>query len=129
MFSWGVANDAYPLITSNPCLGAIGKDLRGPGANKRDREPEGDELERMIGAIKARNDLIGVFFLLLLLTGARENELLKAPWREFDLDSERPTWRKPSTKTGKPHSVTLSPQAVELLLTVNAAHPSARSDG
>ena len=120
MFGWAVGSDDYPLITSNPCAGAISE--KGPGANKREREPEGDELERMVRALE-RDDLTGAFFLLLLLTGARENELLKALWREFELDSERPTWRKPTTKTGRPHRVTLSPQAVELLRAVKQAHP------
>ena len=123
MYGWAVAQDVLPLITVNPCSGAIGPDLKGPGANRREREPEGDELERMIRALETRDDLIGVFFVLLLLTGARENELLRATWREFDLDAERPVWRKPTSKTGKPHRVTLSDQAAELLRAVKAAQP------
>ena len=51
----------------------------------------------------------------LLLTGARSGETFKAKWNEFDLDAA--TWQKPAgnTKSGKPHRVPLSPEALELL--------------
>ena len=125
IFSWAVAQDDYPLITVNPCLGAIGPDIKGKGANRREREPEGDELARLVGAIEARGDQVSKFFMLLLLTGCREGELLHATWRELDLDGDRPTWRKPptGTKTGQPHRVTLSKPAAELLQVVKTAQP------
>jgi integrase len=123
LYAWAVANDDLPMITSNPCVRVLTPDLRGPGAAKREREPEGDELERLVRALEDRADLIGVFFLVLLLTGAREGELLGAMWRDFDLDGERPTWRKRRTKTGKPHRVTLNSEAVELLRAVKAEQP------
>lgn len=52
---------------------------------------------------------------LLLLTGAREGEVLKANWSEFDL--ERGVWTKPShhTKEKKTEHVPLSAEALEVL--------------
>jgi len=52
---------------------------------------------------------------LLMLTGSREGEVLKADWGEFDL--ERGLWTKPShhTKQKKIEHVSLSDQAVEIL--------------
>lgn len=53
---------------------------------------------------------------LLLLTGAREGEVLKADWNEFDL--RRAVWTKPShhTKEKKTEHVPLSNEALEVLL-------------
>jgi integrase len=52
---------------------------------------------------------------LLLLTGAREGEVLKADWMQFDL--ERGVWTKPSahTKEKKIEHVPLSDQALAIL--------------
>ncbi len=52
---------------------------------------------------------------LLLLTGSREMEVLKATWDQFDL--EREMWRKPAshTKQKKIHHLALGSEAVELL--------------
>ena len=57
---------------------------------------------------------------LLLLTGARRNEVLSATWDQFDLDAG--TWRKPSshTKQKRVHVVPLSPQALALLAGIKA---------
>lgn len=56
-----------------------------------------------------------VAFALLLDTGARLSEVLRAKWEDFDLDEEdhSGTWRIPSPKAGKP-------QAVPILASVGA---------
>jgi integrase len=51
--------------------------------------------------------------LLSLLTAARSGEIVAARWR--DIDFERGTWQQHDSKTGAPHLVMLSKQAVELL--------------
>jgi integrase len=53
---------------------------------------------------------------MLLLTGSRAGEVLKARWEEFDLD--RGVWTKPShhTKQKKTEHIPLSEPALELLL-------------
>lgn len=52
---------------------------------------------------------------LLLFTGARKGEALKATWDQFDL--EQGIWTKPSahTKQKKLHRVAIAPEAVDLL--------------
>jgi integrase len=63
---------------------------------------------------------------LLLFTGARLQEVLKAGWSQFDL--ERGVWEKPSahTKTKKQHWVELEGPALDLLndMRDRAAHAS-----
>lgn len=55
---------------------------------------------------------------LLIYTGARKNEALKATWDQFDL--ERQVWTKPSgsTKQKKQHHIPLSEQTLEVLKTL-----------
>jgi integrase len=54
--------------------------------------------------------------MLLALTGARSQEVLKATWSQFDLEAA--VWRKPSahTKQKKEHRVPLTAAAVRLLV-------------
>lgn len=57
---------------------------------------------------------------LLIFTGARQGELYKAKWEQFNLDTGE--WKKPSssTKQKKPHRVLLSVEAIELLKLIKA---------
>jgi len=80
-----------------------------------------DELNRFSAALEsyANQNADGADSIrLLLLTGARENEVLQATWSEFDL--ERGTWTKPShhTKQNRIEHVALSDAALELLRTI-----------
>jgi len=50
---------------------------------------------------------------IILLTGARKNEILRLTWRDTDLD--RAEIRFPDTKSGRSHVVPLSPPAVTIL--------------
>ncbi len=52
-------------------------------------------------------------YLLLILTGARKREILDARWE--DIDFERKTLMFPVTKSGKPRTVPLSSNALEIL--------------
>src|SRR5262249_48800705 len=51
---------------------------------------------------------------LIMLTGCRPNEALRATWKEFDTEG---SWTKPSahTKQRKVHTVPLAPGAIELI--------------
>jgi integrase len=125
MYAWAVASDDHPMIMVNPCTGALDRNNRGPGASRRERYPVGDELERLVAALVARDDLLGRYFLLLLLTGAREGELLNARWPDFDLDSA--TWTKPAStvKTKRLHRLPLNAEAVAVLREVKELSPFA----
>jgi integrase len=68
------------------------------------------------------------------LVFVRPGELRKAEWTDFDLDAEE--WRYTVTKTGTPHVVPLSRQAVEILRELHPitgrgrfVFPGARSNG
>jgi integrase len=62
---------------------------------------------------KETNDTIRDYFLLSLLTGARRANVLSMHWADVNL--ERAEWRLKTTKNDIPQTVTLSPQAVEIL--------------
>ena len=102
------------LIEYNPVM-LIPKDAIGR-VGRRERELSDTEirhfLERIEGASLARS--IKIAFRLLLLTMLRKGELQRAQWSH--LDFERAEWHIPRehSKTGKPHTVPLSPQAVSL---------------
>jgi integrase len=123
LFGWAVASDDYPLLTVNPATGAIANGARGPGAQKRERYPLSGELERLVAALVARDDLPGRFFLLLLLCGARRGELLAAKWSDFDLESA--TWVKPAsaTKQKKLHRLPLNAEAIVILRELRELSP------
>lgn len=67
---------------------------------------------------------------LLMLTGARRNEVLTATWDQFDLDNG--IWTKPSahTKQRRVHRVPLSGPALQLLAEIKGqAVPTADANG
>lgn len=80
----------------------------------RDRFIQGDELPRFFKAVSEEtNASMRDYFLLALLTGARKTNLLGMKWD--DVNFERAEWRIEETKNGTPQTVTLSPEAVEIL--------------
>lgn len=80
----------------------------------RDRFLQGDELPRFFRALaEEQNDTMRDFFLLSLLTGARRSNVLAMRW--CDISFERAEWRIEDTKNGTPQTVTLSPEAIEIL--------------
>jgi integrase len=84
--------------------------------DRRERWLSDDEMHAFTQALDSYSDQNAANALrLLLLTGAREGEVLKAEWSEFDL--ERGVWTKPShhTKQKKLEHVPLSSTAVDLL--------------
>jgi integrase len=82
----------------------------------RRRYMTSDELARIVEALAKFPDKdIADALRLLLLTGARRNEVLTMKWADVDLTTG--TWAKPpaSTKQNAPHSVPLSAPARALL--------------
>ena len=73
-----------------------------------------DELVRTLNVIDALEDPhTRAAFHLLIQTGARKSEVLRAKWEDIDL--EQRIWRIPTTKAGKPQVMPLPPEAVAML--------------
>ena len=82
--------------------------------NARERYLSATEAERLRVAVEASlNPQLKHIVWLLLLTGARVSELLRAEWRHVDL--ERRAWLIPTSKTGKPRHVPLSQAAIDII--------------
>ncbi len=114
----------------NPCEGIRreheeqrGRNLSEPEVQRLLETCDAYEVEGGMGA-DARGAADAVR--LLLFTGARLREVLRAEWREFDLD--RGLWVKPSshTKTKRLHRVELDGPALELLREFHARRVHAR---
>jgi integrase len=93
--------------------------------DRRERWLSTEELGALRKALDSYSDQNAANALrLLLLTGAREGEVLKAAWEQFDL--QRGTWTKPShhTKQKKIEHVPLNDEALALLRKMNAAKKS-----
>ncbi len=75
-----------------------------------------EELRRLLAAVAEHPDpFVQAAFHLLVETGARLSEVLRARWADFDLDLEPPLWRIPSPKAGVPQVVPLAPRTAEML--------------
>ncbi len=97
-------------MKTNPTKGVILAEEN----NARERYLSEAELLRLRKEVKeSENKLLEPIVLLLILTGARKREVLDACWE--DIDFERKTWRFPVTKSGKPRTVPLSFNALEIL--------------
>lgn len=82
--------------------------------NKRERFLTAEEAGRLVKAAgRSSNPLLKPIVQLLLFTGARKSELLKARWEHVDL--ERKAWLIPDSKTGKARYVPLSEPAVQVI--------------
>ncbi len=81
-----------------------------------------DEIDRLFAALDAHtNQSYANAIRLLLLTGARRSEVLRAEWTQFDLDNG--LWTKPAhtTNQSRLHHVPLSSDALTLLRAMRAA--------
>lgn len=108
VFNYGIA---HKWIESNPAKG-----LKKFDEAKRERWLTVEELQKFREALDKYKDQSAANVLrLLLLTGSRASEALKARWEEFDL--QRGVWTKPShhTKQKKTEHVPLSAPALKLL--------------
>jgi integrase len=101
------------MRTTNPVKG-VERNLE----ERRERYLSAQELQRLSAALASYEDQVAANAIrLLLLTGARKNEVLTARWEDFDL--EEGVWTKPgaATKQTKPHRVPLSAPALQILVT------------
>jgi integrase len=85
----------------------------------RERVLAVDELHRVWKAAGAVGGTGGALVQMLMLTGQRRFETSMMRWQDLsDLDGDSPLWSIPAeiTKNSRPHTVTLSHEAVELIL-------------
>ena len=74
------------------------------------------ELARFVKALEREHDpFVRAAFHLLIETGARKSEVLRARWDDFDFDSNPATWRIPSPKAGNPQTLPLAERTVAML--------------
>jgi integrase len=115
IFGWAISAG---LCQTNPALG-----IRLNREYSRDRFLQGDELPKFFQALAdEQNDTMRDYFLLSLLTGARRANVLSMQWKDINL--ERGEWRIQETKTGTPQTVTLSPEALDVLRNRKPSKPA-----
>lgn len=80
----------------------------------RTRVLSDSELKAVINAVATLKDpFVRAAFTLLIETGARRSEVLKAKWEDFDLDAK--LWRLPRPKSGRPQVMPIADSTVALL--------------
>ncbi len=108
-FSVAVDIAGYPETSPNPA-----RRIQRFKETSRKRRVELEELPTLFAAIEAEpNRVAANFFKLILFTGMRRSEALKAKWRYWD--KKRNLLVLPDTKQGEQHAVPLNTLAVELL--------------
>ena len=102
-----------PGVTTNPTKDVMLLKVN----NKKERYIDVDEAKRLYASVcRSRNTMLRYIVPMLILTGARKNEVLHSKWQDFDL--QRRTWRIPVTKAGKVRHVPLSDGAVSVLASI-----------
>lgn len=98
------------LIPSNPAA----KVRLFPEGEPRSRVLTDDELHRVLTVVESwKHEHERAAFLLLIHTGARLSEVLRARWSDMDLDAAQ--WMIPSPKAGKKQTVPLPAGMVAML--------------
>ncbi len=82
--------------------------------NKKERFLTAEEARALVEQLKnSDNKMLQYIIPMLILTGARKNEVLKAKWEDFNF--EQRVWRIPVSKSGKARHVPIS-DGVQYLL-------------
>ena len=82
--------------------------------NKKERFLTAEEARALVEQLKSSdNKMLQYIIPMLILTGARKNEVLKAKWEDFNF--EQRVWRIPVSKSGKARHVPIS-DGVQYLL-------------
>jgi integrase len=106
-----------PGITENPTAGiALAPDVT------RERFLSFEDMQRLIVSIeKDENRVAARAIMLLLLTGARRNEITQARWDYVDWEKRK--LLVPLSKSGKPRTIALNNAALELLRRMRSEIP------
>jgi integrase len=82
--------------------------------NKIERFLTKEEVKRLIEAAnQSRNNHLKFIIHILLLTGARKSEVLKAKWKDFDFTNR--IWTIPTSKNGKKRMIPISNRLLNVL--------------
>ena len=107
-----------PGVSENPTTGLT----LAPDVN-RERFLNIEEAQRLISSIEQdENEVAAKAIMLLLLTGARRNEITHAKWEHVAWDKK--TLLVPLSKSGKPRGIALNASAMALLRSIRAANNS-----
>lgn len=106
---FGYATERKFFNSKNPAMG-----VKKFPETKRDRFLQSDELPAFFKALSEEtNDTLRDYILISLLTGARRSNVMEMRWDQINFNLAQ--WRIPMTKNGEPQTVTLSPEAIEIL--------------
>src|SRR5262249_49767019 len=107
------------LVTFNPVIGVSKRKVESP----RDRTLTADELVALWQAIDKLSQLPRAYFRVVLLTGARRNEVRRMAWSELDLNAR--LWRLPAdrNKSARAFEIPLSDSVMETLQTLPRIGP------
>ncbi len=111
LLAWAVDRD---VIDVNPAAAVKPRAIVGK-TDSRDRLLNDDELAAVWRAIPAVGAPIDVVYKLLLLTGARRQEIAAAQWEDFDEAAATLLVPPERAKNGDAMLIPLSPTAVELI--------------
>jgi integrase len=117
MFAWAIGQG---IVDSNPVIGTN----KPPEPAARDRVLSDTEVADIWAA--CRDNSFGRIVKLLLLTGARRDEIGDLAWREIDLEHSVINLPPERTKNGRSHFVPLAPAAAAIL---ESAPRRTRGDG
>lgn len=110
----------WELRTDNPAKG-----IERNQEEQRERYLSGAEIDRLMASLDSHEDQVQSNVIrLLLLTGARRGEVLRATWDQFDMETG--VWVKPSanTKQKKLHRVPLSASVIAILTEIKQGSES-----
>jgi integrase len=122
---WAMTRDGGKLIKASPCDG-----VNAPTEERsRDRVLNDDEIKRAWKSFDAIGWPFGPISKLLLLTGARRDEVASMEWRELDLGQA--VWKLPKerTKNKRAHEIPLSAAAMEILNSLPRVEAKRGPDG
>lgn len=100
----------WNFLQTNPAIG-----IRRNKEIPRKRFIQSNELPLFFSALRAEeNETVRDIFILALLTGARRENVITMKWE--DISFERAEWYIERTKNGESQTVTLTTEAVEILI-------------
>lgn len=122
---WAMSRDGGKLIKTSPCDGVVAPTEE----RSRERVLTDDEISLAWNAFETIGWPFGPIAKLLLLTGARRDEVASMEWRELDLEAG--IWRLPKerTKNKRAHEIPLPTAAVDIIKGLPHVEPKRGSEG